>query len=79
MSAKAPGGIDRFLWFCEKCRALVYEAAFEVRDYAENPVSAAYREYYGSLEHRTCKACGHVMPTPDDRSFEQANPTPRAR
>jgi hypothetical protein len=50
---------------------------FEVRDYAENPVSAAYREFYGSLEHRTCKACGHVTPAPGDRSFEQANPVHR--
>jgi 3-hydroxyanthranilate 3,4-dioxygenase len=76
---RRPGERDRFLWFCERCRAQVYEAVFEVRDYAENPVSLAYREYYGSVEHRTCKACGHVMPTPDDRSFEQANPTSPAR
>ena len=34
----------------------------------------AYRDYYGSVEHRTCKSCGHVMPTPDDRSFEEQNP-----
>ena len=71
---RKPGERDRFLWFCERCRAQVYEAVFEVRDYAENPVSLAYREYYGSREHRTSKACGHVMPAPDDRSFEQANP-----
>jgi 3-hydroxyanthranilate 3,4-dioxygenase len=72
---RRPGERDRFLWFCERCRAQVYEAVFEVRDYAENPVSQAYREYYDSLDHRTCKACGHVMPSPDDRSFEQQNPT----
>jgi 3-hydroxyanthranilate 3,4-dioxygenase len=76
---RRPGERDRFLWFCERCRAQVYEAVFEVRDYAENPVSQAYREYYGSAEHRTCKACGHVMPAPEDRSFEQANPTSPAR
>jgi hypothetical protein len=46
-----------------------------VRDYAENPVSAAYREYYGSVAHRTCKACGHVNPAPEDQSFQQTNPT----
>jgi 3-hydroxyanthranilate 3,4-dioxygenase len=57
----------------------VYEAVFEVRDYAENPVSAAYREYYGSVEHRTCKACGQVMPAPADRSFEETNPSRPAR
>jgi 3-hydroxyanthranilate 3,4-dioxygenase len=71
---RRPGEVDRFLWFCERCRAQVHEVAFEVRDYAENPVSAAYREYYGSLEHRTCRACGHVNPAPEDRSFEEANP-----
>jgi 3-hydroxyanthranilate 3,4-dioxygenase len=74
---RRPGERDRFLWFCDRCRAQVYEAVFEVRDYAENPVSAAYREYYGSVEHRACKACGHVNPAPADRSFEQANPLPR--
>jgi hypothetical protein len=47
---------------------------FEVHDYAENPVSAAYREYYGSVDHRTCTACGHVNPAPADLSFEQSNP-----
>lgn len=72
---RRPGERDRFLWFCDRCRALVYEAVFEVRDYAENPVSAAYREYYGAVEHRTCRACGHVMPAPDDRSFQETNPT----
>jgi 3-hydroxyanthranilate 3,4-dioxygenase len=72
---RRPGEIDRFQWFCDGCRALVYEAVSEVRDYSENPVSAAYREYYGSVEHRTCKACGHVNPTPEDRSFQDANPT----
>jgi len=76
---RRPGERDRFLWFCERCHAKVHEVVFEVRDYAENPVSAAYREYYGSVEHRTCKACGHVMPAPEDRSFESANPTQRAR
>jgi 3-hydroxyanthranilate 3,4-dioxygenase len=50
-----------------------------VRDYAENPVSLAYREYYGSREHRTCKACGHVMPAPDDQSYQEANPARPAR
>jgi 3-hydroxyanthranilate 3,4-dioxygenase len=74
---RRPGEIDRFLWFCERCRAQVHEVALEVRDYAANPVSAAYREYYGAAAHRTCRACGHVNPAPADRSFEEANPTPR--
>ena len=74
---RRPGEIDRFQWFCDRCRALVHEVAFAVTDYALNPVSAAYREYYGSVEHRTCKACGYLMPAPDDRSYEEANPRVR--
>jgi 3-hydroxyanthranilate 3,4-dioxygenase len=72
---RQPGEKDRFLWFCDCCKALVYEAVFEVHDYTLNPVSAAYREYYDSIEHRTCKACGYVMPTPEDHSYTQQNPT----
>src|SRR5205809_5064719 len=47
---RRPGERDRFLWFCVRCHAKVHEVVFEVRDYAENPVSVAYREYYGSVE-----------------------------
>ncbi len=68
------GEQDRFQWFCDRCNALVYEAIFEVHDYTQNPVSAAYREYYDSVEHRTCKACSYVMPTPEDYSYTQTNP-----
>lgn len=76
---RRPGERDRFQWFCDACRALVHEVVFEVRDYTENPVSAAYREYYTAVEHRTCKACGHVMPAPADESFRETNPTVKAR
>jgi 3-hydroxyanthranilate 3,4-dioxygenase len=76
---RQPGERDRFQWFCDRCRAIVHEVIFEVRDYRENPVSAAYREYYGSVAHRTCRACGHINPVPEDQSFEEANPTLSSR
>jgi 3-hydroxyanthranilate 3,4-dioxygenase len=59
------GEIDRFQWFCEKCDNLLHEESFVVRDYAEDPVSKAYRRFYDSEEFRTCKNCGEVTPAPD--------------
>jgi len=58
------GEIDRFHWYCEKCDALLHEESFVVRDYAEDPVSKAYRRFFDSKEFRTCKKCGEVMPAP---------------
>ena len=58
------GEIDRFQWYCEKCDGFLHEESFVVGDYAEDPVSKAYRRFYGSEEFRTCKKCGEVMAAP---------------
>jgi 3-hydroxyanthranilate 3,4-dioxygenase len=54
------GELDRFLWFCERCEAKLFETTRDVRDYREDPVSSVYEEFYGSVVHRTCGRCGHV-------------------
>lgn len=59
------GEIDRFHWYCDKCDNLLHEESFVVRDYAEDPVSKAYKNFFDSEEFRTCKKCGNVMPAPD--------------
>ena len=56
------GEIDRFQWYCQKCDNLLHEETFIVRDYAEDPVSKAYRRFFDSDIFRTCKQCGEVMP-----------------
>lgn len=56
------GETDRFQWYCQKCDALLHEETFIVRDYAEDPVSKAYRRFFGNEDFRTCKKCGEVMP-----------------
>jgi 3-hydroxyanthranilate 3,4-dioxygenase len=61
---RRPGEIDKFRWYCQKCDALLHEEQFIVNDYAEDPVSKAYRQFFESLEFRTCKECGAVMPAP---------------
>lgn len=59
------GEIDRFHWYCAACDAFLHEETFVVRDYAEDPVSKAYKRFFDSEEFRTCQTCGQVMPTPD--------------
>jgi len=58
------GEIDRFQWFCPKCDALLHEETFVVSDYAQDPVSEAYKRFFDSKEFRACKKCGEVMPAP---------------
>jgi 3-hydroxyanthranilate 3,4-dioxygenase len=61
---RRPGEIDRFLWFCPSCDALLHDEKFVVADYADDPVSQAYKRFFDSEEFRTCKSCGTVMPAP---------------
>src|SRR6267378_3233182 len=55
---------DRFFWYCEKCRAELYQAVRHVADYREDPVSRVYEEFYSQESRRTCGKCGHVTPKP---------------
>ena len=61
---RRPGEIDKFHWYCPKCDTLLHEEQFVVSDYAEDPVSKAYQRFFESVEFRTCKRCGEVMPAP---------------
>ena len=56
------GEVDRFQWYCSKCDNLLHEETFIVRDYAEDPVSKAYRRFFENESFRTCKKCSAVMP-----------------
>lgn len=62
---RRPGEIDRFHWYCPKCDKLLHEESFIVHDYAEDPVSKAYQRFFESVEFRTCKHCGEIMPAPE--------------
>jgi len=60
--ARRPGEIDIFQWYCPQCDHKLHEEQFGVGNYGEDPVGKAYRNFYYTEAHRTCKACGHVMP-----------------
>jgi 3-hydroxyanthranilate 3,4-dioxygenase len=62
--ARVPGDIDRFVWFCQACDEFLHEETYVVDDYRADPVTQAYRNFYDSEAHRTCKKCGTVMPAP---------------
>lgn len=62
---RRPGEIDKFHWYCPKCDTLLHEESFIVHDYAEDPVSKAYKRFFDSEEYRTCRKCGEVMPAPE--------------
>ena len=61
---RRPGEIDKFHWYCAKCDTLLHEEQFVVQDYAKDPVSKAYRQFFESLDFRTCKLCGELMAAP---------------
>ncbi len=62
--ARREGEIDRFQWFCPSCDNFLHEENFVVSDYAVDPVSMAYQNFFDSEEFRTCKSCGTVMTRP---------------
>ena len=53
---------DGLQWYCEKCNNLLHEYRFVLHN-IETDFIPRFREFYGSVEHRTCKKCGHVMET----------------
>jgi 3-hydroxyanthranilate 3,4-dioxygenase len=52
--------VDGLYWFCENCNAELQHYRFPLNN-IENDFIPRFREFYGSLEMRTCKKCGHVM------------------
>ncbi len=54
---------DGLLWFCERCNHRLYEEYFHLVD-IERDFGAVFDRFYGSREHRSCGACGHVNPAP---------------
>src|SRR5690606_4743486 len=58
---RRPEEKDGFLWFCERCNHPLYSEYLHVSDIVAQ-LPPVFERFYGSIEHRTCRACGHVMP-----------------
>ena len=57
--------VDGLMWFCENCNHQLKEYKFELKS-IENDFQSRFKDFYGSLENRTCDKCGTVMEV-DDR------------
>ena len=68
---RVKGEVDGFMYFCERCGNLLYEEHFFLEDIVKQ-LPMVMRNFYGSLDRRTCKKCGHVMDLPPnwDQSIE---------
>ncbi len=53
-------GKDGLLWFCDNCNHKLYEVFFKLHN-IEKDFLGHFKDFYGSLEHRTCNNCGTVM------------------
>lgn len=53
---------DGLQWYCDNCNHLLFERRFYLNS-IENDFLPVFKEYYASLERRTCADCGTVMAT----------------
>jgi 3-hydroxyanthranilate 3,4-dioxygenase len=54
---------DGLQWYCERCNHKIYEEFFPLEN-IETQFPAVFDRFYGSLERRSCKSCGHLNPAP---------------
>ncbi len=54
------GFTDGLLWFCDNCNHKLHEVYFELND-IEKDFLPHYKNFYNSIELRTCDKCGTVM------------------
>jgi 3-hydroxyanthranilate 3,4-dioxygenase len=62
---RRPGEKDGLQWYCERCDALVYEEFFPLEN-IEIQFPPVFDRFFGSIDHRTCKACGAMMEPPGE-------------
>lgn len=54
---------DGLRWYCDNCKAVVYEEFFHCVNLGAQ-LKPVIERYYGSDDLRTCKSCGHVNDVP---------------
>jgi len=57
---RRPDEVDRFVWFCENCRARLYEATVRFDD-PTDAVKKATDTIRSDVKLRTCRECGEVL------------------
>jgi 3-hydroxyanthranilate 3,4-dioxygenase len=62
---RRPEEKDGLVWYCPRCHAKLYEEYFPLTD-IERDFPPVFERFFGSIERRTCKRCGHVHPRPGE-------------
>ncbi len=65
IEVKRPDLTDGLLWYCENCNNKLHETYFTL-DNIEKDFLPRFKDFYGSVDLRTCSNCQHVMQA-DDR------------
>ncbi len=52
--------MDGLMWFCDNCNHKLKEFKFPLTN-IESDFQPRFKEFYASVEDRTCDNCGHVM------------------
>ena len=57
---RKPEDMDGLMWFCEHCNTKLHDSYFHLEN-IEKDFLPRFKEYYNSVEKRTCPHCGNVM------------------
>jgi 3-hydroxyanthranilate 3,4-dioxygenase len=60
---RRPDERDGLQWYCDQCTTLLHEEYFPLQD-VEKDFPPVFDRFFASVELRTCKKCGTVMPAP---------------
>ncbi len=58
---RRPEELDGFIWYCENCGNKLYEEYLHVAD-IESDLPPVFERFYRNEHHRSCTACGWVLP-----------------
>lgn len=53
--------LDGFSWYCDQCHGKLYEEYIPLKSIVDD-LPQVFARFWDSIENRTCKVCGHVMP-----------------
>jgi 3-hydroxyanthranilate 3,4-dioxygenase len=60
---RGPQELDGFSWYCENCGHRLYLERVAVHDIVTQ-LPGIFSRFFSSLDRRTCKVCGSVLPAP---------------
>ncbi len=58
---RAPGELDAFEWYCERCSTLLYRAQVQMVNIVKD-LPPIFVQYESDIKNRTCTQCAWVMP-----------------